>query len=207
MTQREPLDIDELLSGGHLSGAQYEQIARRVLPGKTGPQRSPVLVLSLAAVVSGGLALLFFLRDPATDDGFRAKGARATLEGAISVECSSMVPEPGGVPACRRGSILMFAVHSDAASGYLSAFATRDGDPGTGRIWYFPTADGSSPLILPNEGTRVVGQGIRIDDEHATGSYRLTLVLTPQHAARADVVDALETGNGDVLTLRFEVVD
>ena len=219
--QHRPVDVDELLSKGHLSGPQYDVIAERVLARASprGRRRSALLLSVPLAALAAGLAAWLLLPKSAlsppdghnalsSSEAWRAKGGPEGLAGAISVGCDGAPSAPtgqaGGV-VCARGATLLFAVNSAVASGYVSAFAQREGVTDSERIAYFPTAHTHSPLVEPGEGTVALPLGIRIDERHTVGKYRLHVVLTRNPPTNDDELRRAFDSK-DAVTLRFEVV-
>lgn len=195
------LELDRLLTGGHLSGQSYDDIERRVVRKVTAPQHQSrgawfiVPAMALASV----LGVWFFVKSQA-EDPFRAKGQQLTegelLSAAIDVSCDTAANR-----RCQPGSTLMFAVDTSAVSGYLGAFAERLDAPGAERVWYFPAADGKMPEIPSGDGTVVLPEGVLIGDRHAPGHYQLTVWLSERPVARTDFDETMAHS-----TLTFEVV-
>ena len=200
--------LDELLARGHLSGPQYDAVLDRVLARTETrePRRAAgrwlrwTLVPGMA--IASGVAAWLLVARPAPEP-FAAKGAPTTsaANGALQIGCA-----PAGDHVCRAGSTLMFTVNSALASGSLGAYAERVGDSSRERIWYFPTARGTSPTIARGTGTVVVPDGIRIGAEHPPGHYRVTVWLAARPLGRGEVDSA---GRGEIRSravLDLEVV-
>lgn len=174
-------EVERLLAGGYLSGAQYDRIEARVLrrvasqPARGGIRRVlPDLAAPLGgtALVVGALALHVGSSEPpaANAPSFTAKGAAAApKQGAVELVCS------GAPRACTVDDTLMFVVNTSVASGYLHASAERVEPPSPERIWLFPTEDGESPRVEPGQGTTVVPQGIRLASLPGPGLYRVDI--------------------------------
>ncbi|HWA73974.1 MAG TPA: hypothetical protein VG937_16645 [Polyangiaceae bacterium] len=178
--------IERLLTGGYLSGRDYDVIEHGILQsvapasGGTFLRRTApgaVAALSLAALV----ALL--ARVPSH---FTVKGGESTAAiGALDVSCNRAKDHQ-----CGPGDTLVFLVNSAVASGYLGAYAERVGEPSGNRIWYFPNTTGASPHVVAGAGTTVLPEGIRIGPEHGPGQYRLSVWLSVRPLARAEIDSA-----------------
>lgn len=198
-----PVDVDRLLSGGPLSGPQYDPIADAVLARTVIRRRArwlaPTLSLAaLAAAASVGLFLLTGQEPTGSSDTLRAKGpiARGASPGTLEIGCAGRVPVEGRL-TCPFGSTLTFSVNAAATSGYLSAFAQRVGDTKREPIWYFPSPSGDAPLVSPGEGTRVLDQGARLGAPHEAGTYAVTVILSDRPLSRTELLPA---ASGDRVT-------
>lgn len=175
--------IERLLTGGYLSGEEYDAIEQRVLrtvapasPGRRLRRVAPSAVagLSLAALVALGVG---------APSHFTAKGGESTAAvGVFDISCNRAL-----VHQCGPGDTLVFLVNSRVASGYLGAYAERVGDPSGKRIWYFPNANGKGPHVDAGSGTTVLREGIRIGPEHGPGQYRLSVWLSVKPLARTEI--------------------
>jgi hypothetical protein len=187
MSDKDDLEIDQLLAGGRLSARQYDEIEKRVLR-QVVPRRArswwPALG-GVAALASALSAWLLMARsgavDPAADeaapkplDAFSEKGSAAPARSApvFDLRCAT----PNG--ACRVGDTLMVSAHGVVRAGYLAAYAERTGGAQHERIWYFPSESGESPRIEATAETVVVPQGIELAAPHAPGRYEVTLWLS-----------------------------
>jgi hypothetical protein len=184
---KDNLQLDELLAQGHLGGPQYDRILDRVLE-QTAPRRSWWRRRRMTAALLPGLALAsalgawLMLARPAVEH-FAPKGtAWAPLAGAVEIGCA-----PSGGHVCPAGGTLLFKVNAAVISGYLGAYAERAGAPPSERIWYFPTAAGTGPVIARGEGTLVVPEGIRLGPEHRPGRYRITVWISSRPLGRSDI--------------------
>ncbi len=186
---KEEIDLDELLSGGVLSGAQYDEIGARVfqrdLDGARPRMRlAPVLsVAALAAAVGG----LFLISNRQLDQasGLRSKGAADSVGAAAMVElgCAGLVSEAGKLH-CPLGSTLMFSVRASSTPRHLAAFAESQGQTNPEPIWYFPASEGSLATIPASESTVVLDQGVALGAPHQPGRYRVTVRLLDEPATR-----------------------
>jgi hypothetical protein len=173
--------LDELLARGSLGGPRYDDILGRVLAQTEA--RSPRRWLKWswipgAAIASAAAWLL--LAQP-TPGSFTAKGP-PTENDALQIGC-----KPTGGRVCQAGGTLMFSVNSAVTSGVLGAYAERIDDPRHQRIWYFPGASGSAPVVTPGAGTVVVPEGVQIGPEHSPGRYRVTVWLADRPLGAADI--------------------
>lgn len=199
--------LDELLARGHLGGPQYDAVLDRVLARTETrePRRAAGRWLRWALVpgvaIASGFAAWLLVARPATVP-FTAKGTTTTTaNGALQIGCV-----PSGNHVCRAGSTLMFTVNSALASGFLGAYGERVGDSSQGRIWYFPSASGTTPTVPRGAGTVVLPDGIRIGPEHPPGRYRVTVWIAARPLGRAEVDGA---GRGEIRSravLDLEVV-
>jgi hypothetical protein len=186
---KEDVQLDELLARGSLGGPKYDEILQRVLDRTATdvhPRRKRWLTWTL--VPGGALAAVcaaWLVCVAPAHRGFVAKGAGETATGALDVGCG-----PSGGRVCRTGSTLMVTVNTALASGYLGAYAERSGDPSHARIWYFPTASGSTPVVPPGDRTVVVPEGIQIGPEHPPGNYRVTVWVSSRPLGRSEVDQA-----------------
>jgi hypothetical protein len=178
--------IDGLLAPGGLGGPQYDAVFDKVL-ARTEVREPPAVARRLRwSVVAGtalasGMAAALLLVHPA-GGRFTAKGTAAAADGALEIGCG-----PSGSHVCRMGGTLMFTVNSAQVSGTLGAYAEPVGGPPGQRIWYFPTAGGTAPVVLPGRGTTVVPEGIEIGAEHRLGRYRVTVWIADRPLGRADI--------------------
>jgi hypothetical protein len=170
-----------------LGGPQYDRILDRVLERTAieRPARAKArirwIVLPGAALAAGFAAWIVFIGFRSGGE-FTQKGRTAAAAGAIDIGCS-----PSGPRVCRVGETLVFTVNAALAPGYLGAYAERLGDPLAGRIWYFPNAAGSSPVVARGEGTIVLRDGIQIGSEHSPGDYRVTAWIANRPLQRSEI--------------------
>jgi hypothetical protein len=175
--------IDRLLTGGYLSGQEYDAIEQRVLQS-VAPASGRKFIRRLApgAIATVSLAALVALWARAPSH-FPAMGAETTAAvGVLDISCERTLDHQ-----CRAGDTLVFLVNSAVASGYLGAYAERVSDPSGNRIWYFPNRNGTSPHVDAGGGTMVLRDGVRIGAEHPPGVYRLTVWLSVRPLARTEI--------------------
>lgn len=182
---RDDAETDRLLARGDLGGPRYDEILQRVLERTAPPAAARTwsrrrLLIPLTALVAGFAAWVVFVGPDR--DHFTPKGDRDS--DAIAVGCRF----PGG--ECRPGEKLVFTVNGALTHGYLGAYAERVDDPSHHRIWYFPTAAGTSPLVAPGSGTQVVPQGIEISQDHPPGRYRVNAWISSRPLDRLEADDA-----------------
>jgi hypothetical protein len=176
-------DLDLLLAGGHLSGAQYDSVEERVMSSVAPRPRRLLRWLPLAAAaccVLGASTLVVNEKD----SGFRSKGS-AMSQGLIALGCGREVSR-----VCRPDSTLMFTVNAAVVSGHFGGYATPVGMPSSARIWYFPNASGEAPFVSSGTGTVVLPNGIRIGPEHQSGRYQVTVWLSSRPLSRKEVDQA-----------------
>jgi hypothetical protein len=180
-TDDEDERIERLLTGGYLSGSQYDAIEERVLSRTAKPRklelsrRASGVTLAAASIAA---LVAFWLRTPPE---LTTKGADASL-GVIDISCKRPLRHE-----CGLGETLVFLVNSAVGSGYLGGYAERVDDPSHDRIWYFPNGRGESPYVKSGAQTVVLSEGIRIGPEHKRGRYRVTLWLSVRPLSRAEV--------------------
>lgn len=177
----ESTDVESLLTGGYLSGEDYDAIGARVLDRVAPVRKNRRGRWAAASMVglSAAAALVLVLSQP---DEFTPKG-KAAHTGSIEVACNGP-----SETHCKRGDTLYFIVRSGGA-GYLGAYAERVDDPTRSRIWYFPARDGQTVRVDGNhDGRTVASEGIRIGPEHAPGRYRVSAWLS-QAPLRHEIVE------------------
>ena len=228
MLENDDMKLNQLLARGRLSGAEYDEIARRVLE-HTAPRRARWLWPALvpATALASALAAWFLVvgaevREPAASseaatavperperDPFTAKsGGTPPSIADDPTHGSSRIGRlelgcVGGAPgACRLGDTLMFSIDGNKVSGFLGAYAERVGEPAAPRIWYFPAADGTAPRLDANAGTLVVPQGVRLGPPHAPGQYQVTVWISEAPPERAHA----ESGTLGRKSLRLEIL-
>jgi hypothetical protein len=178
--------LDRLMAGGNLSGGQYDRIEQRILAevARTEPGARarwlPRVSLGLG-LMSAAAAVVIGLSRSAPPE-FAQKGTHGAAVGVLDVGC-------GGARAhvCAHGDTLVFTVNSAVGSGYLGAYAEKEGAPPHERIWYFPDQDSPGPLVPPGSGTVAVAEGVRIGPEHVSGRYVVTLWLSAEPLRQAHV--------------------
>lgn len=200
---KKDIDIDELLSGGYLSGPQYDDIASRVLEQETRKPRPRKWwpMLSAAAVLVGGLVLVFS-EMRTHDEGITAKGGsnNGALAASVELGCDGNVSVARKL-RCPLGSTLLFSVNTSEVRGFIGAFAKRLGSSGEDRIWYFP-GPGKSSVPLPKvQGTSVLEQGVRLGEPHKPGQYQVTVLVSPKPRTREQLTHA----SADLRTLTFDL--
>lgn len=181
-----PLDDDSLhslLARGRLSGAQRERALEAALQqarGGRGWARRVVgsgLALAAAAAVA-----VWIVGGTSPGEGSQAptlvaKGSDAPL---LTASCMG---RPAG--ECHSGDRLIFEIEGARARGFFAAYAEcASGE----RIWYFPTATGSLPEIVPNSARTIIGQAARIGSEHGVGRCELTLFALGQPSSREELL-------------------
>jgi hypothetical protein len=176
-----------LLSGGRLSGAERERILARTLLASSAGAPAPGagargrrwLALAAAALVPAAAALILLVpravRDAGEREAARAKGPAAGA--VLQARCPER--EPG---RCRHGDRLVFEIDGAPRGGLLAAYAEG---PAGERVWYFPAADGHLAAVSAAPGHAVVGEVVRLGDEHAPGRYTVHLYLLDHPADRA----------------------
>jgi hypothetical protein len=184
--------LDDLLGGGRLSGRAREEILEGALrdAGIVPPpwyKRRILLWGSPAVACAAAVALVLGLRAP--EDNLRAKGQGRRA--VISVEC-------GGVDAarCARTDKILFRVEGVPEAAYLIAYALREG---TGeRVWFFPLADGTEPLVAAGDAPQVLREGVNAGSL-PSGRYEVNALLAVRPLSRNDIVSA---SNKDVIARR-----
>lgn len=171
--------FDSLLTGGYLSGEDYDAIGARVLDQVAPAPRRTLggrWVTGAGLSLSAAAALVFVLSRPG---GFTTKGDSVAEHAEVDVTCSDPVDT-----RCRPGDTLHFVVRTPSVR-YLSAHAQRIGTPAQSRIWYFPSPDGQFLQVGGGALTReVASEGIRIGPEHTPGRYRIEVWLSARPITR-----------------------
>jgi hypothetical protein len=188
-------ELDYLLSGSHLSGAERERILNTVLKRtrRGSPRRIwSALLLGGALTATASLAGLLLLPRSShrESSGFTAKGSAA---GAGSGPEIDVVCLGASLSSCPTGSTLMFVVRPAARDAFLAAWAQAESDGS--RIWYF-SADHESPQIRASEGkTEPLSRGIRLGPEHRPGVYRIEIAVSSRPLSEPELIAPSE---GDV---------
>lgn len=190
-------ELDALLAGGTLAGAEKERILEQLLrdTGRRSRRLSRSLAWALPVCAAAALLLLWQARPPVDpDDGpalLRAKGAAATGP-LVTAGCRD---------ACRRGSTLLLRIEGLHRSAHVAAYAHQ---PGGERIWYFPDAGGAQPLVPASSEPVVLRRGVRIGSEHPPGRYEVRVVFSPAPVSRAELRRA--AGRFPEAVAHFEVL-
>jgi hypothetical protein len=174
-------ELDKLLARGHLSGAQYDSVEKRVLD-RVAPR--PKHLLRWLPLAAAGLVLGVATLHVTEDSSFRSKGS-GPGPAVINLGCGRELSRD-----CRAETTLLFTVNAALGSGHFGAYATPLDVPDGERIWYFPDASGKAPIVGPGAGTVVLPSGIRIGSEHASGRYRVTAWLSRQPLSREELDQA-----------------
>jgi len=114
-------------------------------------------------------------------NGFADKGEPGSR---VQVDCTG-----GALSACPRGSKLVLRIDSSKEPAFVHAYA-EPADPSRERVWYFPAVNGSAPRIEPGPDPRVLEKGIVIGPEHASGAYRVHVLLSRAPLSRQEVLSA-----------------
>jgi hypothetical protein len=178
-----PDPLDQLLGRGRLSRRAKEDILEDALrdAGVIPPRwykRKAFLWGSPAFACAAAFALVLGLRAPT--DSMRAKGqGRRTV---ISVECGGVDPA-----RCTRTDKILFRVEGVPATAYLVAYGQLDG---TGeRVWFFPMADGTEPIVAAGDEPQVLREGVNAGSLPA-GRYEIHALLAPRPLSRNEIVSA-----------------
>ena len=171
--------LDDLLARGRLSGPRRERIfeeVHRQVRGGSGRSK----YWKIAGPLALAAALVLVLRGQSEGpDRYASKGiARAN----VVVGCSG-----GEISHCPRGSKLIFHLDALEAPGFLHAYA-EPLEAGAERVWYYPTPANPPPRVEPVQGGQTMTRGIAIGAEHASGSYRLHLVIASAPLSREELL-------------------
>jgi hypothetical protein len=180
--------IDALLARGDLSGPESDRILETVLARRAHRPLWRRLLAPVGGLTLATAAALLLVAGPFGRGNTPEFAARGTGVGTddLDVACDG-----GTRSACPRGSTLLFVAREGAAAGYLAAWAEPIG--GGDRIWYF-SAEGEAPRIAPTTGTQPLSRGVLIGPEHATGEYRIHLVLSAAPLRKAELLGANPPG-------------
>lgn len=186
-------ELDTLLARGRMSGATRERVLENVLR-VASPRRKGHLRAVAITVLAAAAALVFWVRSG--HDGFTPKGATAVTIG-LDATCLE--------GPCRARATLVLRIDDVPERAHLAAYATREGAPeGSERIWYFPEADGSEPVLAAQSGPQLVSRGITLGAEHTPGRYLVHAVIGKRPLTREGAVDDT---NRDVIARVLRVVE
>ncbi|HEY3500210.1 MAG TPA: hypothetical protein VGK73_36215 [Polyangiaceae bacterium] len=173
-----------MLARGRLSGAQRERALEGALRRAGGGKRRLWAALAAASALPAAAAAVFWLSAPAPGASEAASSSWLVAKGPSGPLLLATCP---GRPAgeCRTGDRLIFEIEGATEPGFFAAYAecaSRE------RIWYFPTASGALPEIVPNQTRTIVGQAARIGSEHGIGGCELHLFALKQKESRPALV-------------------
>jgi hypothetical protein len=193
----EDAELDRLLARGRLSGAEYDAVEQRIFE-RIAPRkaRSPWAFVAPAVALAAAFALWIGLRSPQPE--YAEKGGGTVTGGVANVGCGS-----GGLHTCRLGDTLMFSVLGNVAPVYIVAYGQALDAPDSGRIWYFPRADGTALRVEAGAGTNVAPEGVRLGPPHVKGRYRVTVRLSEAALGREQAA----TLEGPAQSFDIDVVD
>jgi hypothetical protein len=191
-------ELDRLLAGGGMSGAEADAIFDRVIASVESADRrrhvGPRVLWSTGILAAAAVALIAFSAHPARPPAFTARGA------SVAVPRLELICSGGTLEACPLSSKLIFAVAGDATTGFLSAYA-EPLEPGTERVWYFSKSNQSPELPRIGEGTRVFERAVQIAGTHRPGRYRVHLFLSDVPLGQEQMLantDGLATARSEV---------
>jgi len=194
-----PDPLDRLLGRGRLSGRAREDILAGALRGAGVVQppwykRKVVLWGSPALACAAAVALMLGLRAPTDEMRAKGQGRRAV----ISVECGGVDPA-----RCTRADKILFRAEGVPATSYLVAYGQLDG---TGeRVWFFPMADGSEPVVVAGDAPQIVREGVNAGSL-PSGRYEIHALLAPRPLSRNEVVSASDKDVIARRSTRLEVI-
>jgi hypothetical protein len=175
--------LDQLLGRGRLSGRTREDILDGALrdAGVVPPplyKRRIFLWGSPAVACAAAVALVVGLRAPTDDMRTKGQGRRAV----ISVECGGV-----DVARCDRTDKILFRVEGVTKAAYLVAYAQREG---TGeRVWFFPVADGTEPIVAAGDAPQVLREGVSAASL-PSGRYEVQALLAARPLSRNEIASA-----------------
>jgi hypothetical protein len=173
--------LDDLLARGRLGAPRreriFEEVHRQV---HRGGARSRSKYLMIAGPLALAAALAILLR-PQGDrsSGYASKGISGS---GVGLGCSG-----GELSHCPRGSKLIFHLEALQGPGFLHAYA-EPLEPGLERVWYYPTAASPPPHVEPVQGGQILERGIAVGPEHASGHYRVHVVLASTPLSREELL-------------------
>jgi hypothetical protein len=199
-------EVDYLLSAGRLGGTQRDRIFNAAAEGARpqkgraweGSVRTRRWVARGTAITLAAAALLvIWVRASVDRDRFQVKGSKTTSLPSVDVECLHAT-----LDACRRGSILAFAVRGAPAGSFVTAYF----EPPTARI------PNRRVFLLSNEPTTarvpgaigVLARGARVPNRQDAGRYELEVLVTPRALSR-DEVTRTQLGDDPVTRAQFEL--
>jgi hypothetical protein len=186
--------LDQLLSRGRLRGPAAERILdgalreARIVPP---PWYRRKAMLFGSPVLAGAVAAAFVLIGKPSPDAMRSKGGTAGDSAVVSVECSGRPPG-----TCRTDDLILFRVEAVARQGFLIAYA----EPSAGgeRIWFFPQADGSAPVVAASAEPQTLRQAVAARSL-SPGSYQVHIVITGRSVSKTEILSGVAP---DVITVR-----
>jgi hypothetical protein len=186
--------LDQLLSRGRLGGPTAERVLDGALrqAGIVPPpwyRRRAVLFGSPVLVCAAAAAFVLIGR-PAPDT-MRSKGGSPGDSAVVSVECGGRAPG-----TCGREDLILFRVEAVARQGFLAAYA----EPAIGgeRIWFFPQADGSAPVVAAGTGPQVLREAVAARSM-SPGHYQVHIVITGRPVSKQEI---LAGAGADVIAVR-----
>ncbi|HEY4056151.1 MAG TPA: hypothetical protein VGM39_06055 [Kofleriaceae bacterium] len=179
--------VGRLLAGrDQLSVNEKDAMLVRVM-AQSAPASKPWWAFGLAGVLAAAAVLVLVLmrgHSPASEQ-IASRGKAASI---MRVVCA----ESGGIGSCQRGGKLLFDL-APAGKAYFAAFAER---PDGSVIWYTP-ADETGTSERVTDG--VAGLGIRLGDEHPTGTYRVHGVFSDEPLTREEIRAAVNADRADIV--------
>src|SRR5262249_5448171 len=150
--------IHKLLARGRLGGPTREKILDHALR-EAGIVRPPwyaraPFVWTMPAAAAAAVATFALILRPVSDS-MRPKGVGAAGAAIVSVECSGLE-----VTRCTHDDMLLFRVEGATQPAHVVAYADPVG--GGQRIWFFPMADGTEPVVHAQQEPQVLGQGVKV---------------------------------------------
>jgi hypothetical protein len=206
-------ELNELLTGGRLSGRQYDEVYENIVQrmGREPRRIRPALLLAAAASIFGGIGLVALVEsDPlsasrglAEPPGFTSKGGRSHVAPVVEAAVTVAVVDAGcpGRPrrVCSLGDTLLFSASATATPGYLFAYARPVGQPEAEPIWYFGGPDAlDTPLVEAFDDTRVVPRGVRLGPPHMPGRYEIFAWVSPSALPASAAPDTPSRGVFDI---------
>jgi hypothetical protein len=186
--------LDDLLSRGRLAGPAAERILDGALrdAGIVGPpwyRRKPVLWGSPVLVCAAAAAFLLIGRP--SPDAMRSKGAAAGDDAVVSVECAGRASG-----TCAGDDLILFRVEAVSRQGFLAAYA----EPAAGgeRIWFFPAAHGSAPVVTVSAEPQMLKQAVAARSL-SPGRYQVHIVITARQLSKPEILSGV---GPDVITVR-----
>jgi len=194
-------EIDHLLGGGRLGGAQRERIFEAAVtaadrPGPRGSIVANTRVRALAAIALAAAAVVLMVRRHRTFDdtrlgdrdepAFRDKGAAQRSPTAaptidIDAEC---LHAPSG--SCPRGAVIVFSVEGAPDGAFMTSVLDPMDRPTTaGPVWLSRNQPVTKVGAASAPG--MLTYGARVPSDQAAGAYRIDVLITRRPLVREEM--------------------
>jgi hypothetical protein len=128
----------------------------------------------------------------------RSKGRTPGDRAVVSVECGGRAPG-----TCGRDDLILFRVEAVARQGFLAAYA--EPTAGGERVWFFPQADGSAPVVAAGAEPQMLRQGVAARSL-SPGRYQIHIVISGRPLSKPEILSGAGPDVIAVRTAPLEVV-